>query len=60
MLIITRKRGESFIIDENIKVTYLGTNRNAQCKFGIEAPREISVHREEVQERINKKIPKKN
>ena len=51
MLILTRKIGESLIIDNNIKVTILDDN-NGQIKIGIDAPREVSVHREEVYERI--------
>jgi len=51
MLILTRKIGESLIIDNNIKVTSLDDN-NGQIKIGIDAPREVSVHREEVYERI--------
>ena len=53
MLIISRRPQEAFIIDNNIKIIYLGLNSHGQCKFGIEAPREISIHREEIQERIN-------
>ena len=56
MLILSRKPNESFIIDGEIKIVYLGQNRRGQCKFGIDAPREISVHREEIQEKINKGI----
>jgi carbon storage regulator len=53
MLILSRKPKEAFIINGNIKITFLGLNSHGQCKFGIDAPREISIHREEIQERIN-------
>lgn len=53
MLILSRRPKEAFIIDGNIKITFLGLNSHGQCKFGIDAPREITIHREEIQERIN-------
>jgi len=59
MLIITRRQLESVIINGNIRVTYLGTNRSA-CKLGIEAPVDITIHREEIQERIDRNIPMKS
>ena len=52
MLILTRHVGQTLIIDENIEVTVLSITKG-QVKFGITAPREISVHREEVQKRID-------
>lgn len=51
MLILTRKEGESIIIGDNVKVTVLGY-RQGEIRIGIEAPREIPVHREEIAERI--------
>lgn len=51
MLILTRKIGESIIIGDNIVITVVG-NKNGQIKVGIDAPREISVHREEIRDRI--------
>jgi len=56
MLILTRKLGESIIIDDNIVVTVLGV-KGSQIRLGIDAPKEVSVHREEIQERINAGIP---
>jgi carbon storage regulator len=53
MLILTRRIDESIIINENITVVVLGVKGN-QIKLGITAPKGISVHREEVQQRINK------
>lgn len=49
LLILTRRQGESIIIGEEgeIKITILGINRN-QVKVGVDAPKQISVDREEV------------
>ena len=47
MLVLTRKVDESIIIGDNIKITVVDI-RGDQAKIGIEAPLEISVHREEV------------
>ena len=47
MLILTRKPGETLVIQDNIRITILGVKGN-QVRIGIDAPREISVHREEV------------
>lgn len=56
MLILTRKIGETLVIGDNaeIAVTILDINRK-QIKIGIKAPREVSVHREEVYQRIQQK-----
>lgn len=54
MLILTRRNGESVLIDgQEIKVTILGVKGN-QVLIGIEAPKDVSVHREEVYERIQR------
>ncbi len=47
MLVLTRKIDESIIIGDNIKITVVDV-RNDQVKLGIDAPREIPVHREEI------------
>jgi carbon storage regulator len=52
MLILTRKPGEAIIIQDDIKIMYFGLNFYDQAKFGIEAPSEVSAHREEVFKRI--------
>ncbi len=51
MLILTRKVGESIMIGESVEVKVLGL-RAGQVKIGIEAPKDLKVHRQEVYERI--------
>ena len=51
MLILTRKVGESVIIGNDISITILSVRGN-QVKLGVEAPKEVSVHREEIYQRI--------
>lgn len=51
MLVLTRKRDESVMIGDNIKITVVDV-RGDQVKLGIEAPRSIPVHREEVYREI--------
>jgi len=51
MLILTRRAGESIMVGDEVTITVLGINGN-QIRIGIDAPREITVHRKEVYERI--------
>ncbi len=51
MLILTRKVGESIMIGESVEVKVLGL-RAGQIKIGIEAPKDVEVHRQEIYERI--------
>mgnify|MGYP001574303402 CR=1 FL=1 len=53
MLILTRRVGETLMIGDNVIVTVLGT-KGSQVRLGVNAPRDISVHREEIYERIQK------
>ena len=53
MLVLSRRPGESIILDNRIKIIYLGKGRFDHGKIGIEAPFDVSIHREEIQERIN-------
>jgi len=51
MLILTRRLGESIIIDDNIKITVVDIN-SQQIKLGIDAPKHITINREEVAKKV--------
>lgn len=53
MLILTRRTGESVMIGDDVTLTVLGVKGN-QVRIGINAPRTVEVHREEIYERIKR------
>lgn len=54
MLILTRKVGESILIGDDVRITTLGI-QGRQIRLGISAPNNITVHREEIYDKIQQK-----
>lgn len=53
MLILTRRVGETLMVGDEVTVTVLGVKGN-QVRLGVNAPKDVSVHREEIYNRIQK------
>lgn len=53
MLILTRRVGETVMIGDSVTVTVLGVKGN-QVRLGVNAPKDVAVHREEIYERIKR------
>lgn len=53
MLILTRRVGETLMIGDDVTVTVLGIKGN-QVRLGVNAPKDVEVHREEIYQRIQK------
>jgi carbon storage regulator len=56
MLILTRRTGETVMIGDEVTVTVLGVKGN-QVRIGVNAPKAVPVHREEIFERIKREKP---
>jgi carbon storage regulator len=58
MLILTRRIGETLVVGDEVTVTVLGVKGN-QVRLGVNAPKDVAVHREEIYERIQKEKQEK-
>ena len=54
MLILTRRVGEALMVGDDTKIVVLGV-KGSQIRLGINAPKDVKVHREEIYEKINEK-----
>jgi carbon storage regulator len=57
MLILTRRVGESLMVGDDVTITVLGVKGN-QVRVGVNAPKDVAVHREEVLNRIEESAPR--
>lgn len=56
MLILTRNTNETIVIDDNIRITVIDV-KGSQVRIGIDAPKDVAVHRKEIYERIKAGVP---
>lgn len=57
MLVLSRKKNESIIVDDNIEIVVVDISDD-QVRLGIKAPRDVEIHRKEIYERIAKQMRK--
>jgi carbon storage regulator len=59
MLILTRRVGETLMVGDDVTVTVLGVKGN-QVRIGVNAPKDVAVHREEIYQRIQNETPEED